>query len=237
MTVRDLLKSSLRLINALAPGEAGENADLEDARLVANDLLETWRLEKLMVPHEQREVFTLTASHNPHTIGTGGDFVTTRPVRIERAGLVDTTQSPDYERPIEVIGAERYSRIALKDFESSWPDRLYYRYATTSALSAIFLYPVPSEANDLALYTWKPLASFDALGDTVVVPVGYTRALRYNLAMDLAPEFNLPVPEHVSRIASMAKAAIGTINLEVPELRCESSTARGGDPYWWRAGE
>jgi len=237
MTVRDVLKSSLRLIGALEPGEAGDDADLQDAMNIANDLIETWGLETIMIPSLARNTFTLTASHNPHTIGAAGELVLAKPAEVRFAGLVDTTADPDFERPLEVITIDRYHAIPEKDLASSWASKLYYEN-TIAATGKVYLHPVPDSALTLALYTPAVLAAFASLDDTVYMPKGYSRAFRYNLALDLAPEWNLPVLDRVALTAETSKAAITTKNIVVPELGLEVSAGRlGTNPNWWRVGE
>jgi hypothetical protein len=53
----------------------------------------------------------------------------------------------------------------------------------------LHLNPVPSAADTLVLYTWQQLSRFAATSDTFDLPPGYARAIRYNLALELAPEY------------------------------------------------
>jgi hypothetical protein len=75
------------------------------------------------------------------------------------------------------------------------------------------LYPVPTAAHSLVAYSLKPLTAL-AAADTLSLPPGYTRAIRYNLAMELAPEYGKQVDQILMGIASEAKADLKRSNIE-----------------------
>jgi predicted component of type VI protein secretion system len=62
-----------------------------------------------------------------------------------------------------------------------------------------------------ALYTFVPLQTFGALSTTLTGSAGLQRALVYNLAVDIGPEFGRAVPPEVAAIAEKAKMAILTL--------------------------
>src|SRR5437899_828707 len=145
-TALTLISRALRLIGAFAAGEAIPAADAQDALAVLNDLLDAWRLEALLVYAIDRDVFALSAGVSAYTIGTGGTWNTSRPVRIEQAFFQDTTVSPVLELPMTILTDQEYESIRVKGTSSTWPLALYYDQ--NYPLGTVTLYPVPSRVNN-----------------------------------------------------------------------------------------
>ena len=57
--------------------------------------------------------------------------------------------------------------------------------------------------------------------DTVSVPPGYADAIRYNLAVKLAPEWGRTITPEVAEMARTSKAAIQRLNLPAPVMLCD----------------
>lgn len=237
MTPLDLISGALKRLGVAGAGEVVTGEDAEDVYTFLNGLLESWRLERLMAYAVRRSLFTLTPGLDPHTIGSSGTFDTTRPVRIERAGLVDLS---GYELPLEVFNVQRYSTVGIKATTSSLPVQLYYE--TVFPLGNIHLYPVPTDALQLALYLWEQLTTFgdfDTGGTaTIELPPGYQRALETNLAIEAAPMFGKTPSDLLISQARDSKAAIKSLNQDVDELSCDAAllSRTSGDSQWWRTG-
>ena len=73
---------------------------------VLNAMLESWSLDSLMCFQEIQENFALTSGIGTYTIGAGGAFNTTRPIKIVSVFIRDTA-NVDY--PLEVIKIGRAS--------------------------------------------------------------------------------------------------------------------------------
>lgn len=205
MTGRNLCQGALRLIGAIATGETMTASAIVDALSALNQMLETWSIEGLMVYQVTRETFTLTAGQQQRTMGATGNFVTTRPSKITNMGVIkDST-----EFPIKMRTVDEWARISLKSLQSTLPTDVYVE--GTTPLETLNFYPIPSEANSVAIYSLKP---FTAITDnaSVTLPPGYLRALRYNLAVELAPEYGKAVTAEVASRADDSKAAIMRLN-------------------------
>lgn len=209
-TVSDLIKGSLRLIGAIAQGETPSSNASADALSALNDMLESWSNDGFLIYHQVIESLTLTASTASYTIGSSGAFNTTRPVRIANA-LVKQSGSND-EIPIRIYNEDEWAQISDKTLTSILPQGIYYD--PNFALGLIYVWPVPSATASLILYSDKPLSNFSLIADTVSLPPGYKEAMRYNLAVRLAPEYGRPISQDIAMIASESKAAIMRTNNE-----------------------
>ena len=61
-----------------------------------------------------REQFPLVSGQNPYTIGYGGDFNTSRPMKIIDAYLLLNNGSIPVSYPMQVLGYDDYNAVRLK---------------------------------------------------------------------------------------------------------------------------
>src|SRR5690242_5956509 len=86
-TSLDLIKSALRLAGVLGTGETPSAAEGQDALVILNQMLDSWNAERLMIYTVARQVFSLVANKQAYTLGSGGDFDTPRPPKIEYVSI------------------------------------------------------------------------------------------------------------------------------------------------------
>ncbi len=217
-TGRELIKSTLRLIGAIASGETPTSAEATDALTTLNQMLDSWSLENLMLHARAHEEFALTAGQQSRTMGPSGNFNTTRPISIEQANI-RTTDSDAIDYPLKIVTIEEWSRIASKESQSSVPTHLLVENTVTT--TTLYFYPVPSTTYLAALYSWKALTQIATLDTSITLPPGYERALRYNLAIELAAEYGKTLTPEIVTIALEAKANIKRANLKLQIMTCD----------------
>lgn len=206
----DLIKSSMRLVNAIAVGETPSAAETQDSLRVLNDLLETWSTENLTVYSSQDQVFTFTPGQATYTIGPAGNFNGVRPISIESG--YSRYQSIDY--PLTAIDSDRYNLIPLKTQPNIIP--VFMHYNPAFPLGTVTFWPVPMQATQVTLTSNLQFTEVAGAATVLSYPPGYSRALRYSLAVDLASEFGLPLLDQVVQIARSSKAAIKRVNKRIP---------------------
>lgn len=206
MTGRELISASLRLIGAIAPGETLAASEATDGLAALNRMIGTWSNEKLLINAITAETaLTLTPGDGTITMGTAGDF-TTRPQSIDAAMIRDSST----DNPVRLLTLAEYAAIPNKNVQSTYPTSLYDDGGYP--LRTLTLYPVPSAAMQLVLYTFRAITSIATIDTSVSLPPGYEDALTYNLAMRLAPEYGKSTPSEVGMIAADSKAAIKRAN-------------------------
>lgn len=221
-TVRDLIKGSLRLIGAVATGETPSADEQSDALSALNDMLDSWSTNKLIVYGITKEKFSLVSGTGSYTIGSSGTFNTSRPMKLETATIEDQTNSPYIEFPLQIMSEEQWAEIRVKDMLSTVPTKIFLN--DDFPLSTVYLWPAPGAANKLVLYSWKPITSFAAVTTSISFPPGYSRALRYNLAVELAPEYGKSVAPEIAAVASESKANIKRMNIKPHFLYCDGDS-------------
>lgn len=207
-TIRDDIEAAFRIIEELGEGMSLTAAQAQDALASLIIMIDSWSLRDSLIYTESVESFTLTAGDGEYTIGSGGDFDTARPSTINTARIKDGSF---YVQDLEIVGKDRYSEV--DDGQSTGMPYLLW-YDKNAPLGTIRLYPYPSTSYELQIYSNKPfLASSVALTDTLVLPAGYRRALRFNLAREIAPEYGKTLNPEAAKIARESKRFVMSSNM------------------------
>lgn len=222
----DIIYPALRNLRLIRPGQGPNPEIVAEALAALNAMLDSWKLESLVVGALLRKLYTLTVGDGDYTIGPGGDFVTEdRPSNIERASLVNLSNpATPQERPLRILALAEWQAIPIKTTQSSLPTDLYYDRNLSAGSGTIYLYPVPSAANQLALYLEQRLTGFETEKDPFEMLPGYLRALQWNLAVELGPRFeNAVLSEASVKHAVESKAAVKRKNFRLLLLRVDSA--------------
>jgi hypothetical protein len=214
MTVRDLIRGAMRLLRAVGAGDSIIAEEAIDGLAALNDMVDAWNAENLMVFASARDLYALQSGKASYTLGASGgaDWIAPRPVHIDHATYLDVSNpSQPFERAMRLLTEPEWAAIALKSVTNTLPDRLYYD--PTFPLGTVKIWPVPAIASQIALYTPAPVTSFSSLDDQISLPPGYSRALRYNLAVEMQPEYGKGIDPNLIRIAMEAKGVVRSRNL------------------------
>jgi hypothetical protein len=76
----------------------------------------------------------------------------------------------------------------------------------------MYIYPVPTKLIEFHFISVDELTRPANLATDLTFPPGYLRAFRYNLAMELAPEFGVEPSGQVQRIAMTSKRNLKRVN-------------------------
>ena len=206
-TAQTIIDRALRLISAIASGESPTAAESSDGLVALNAMISSWQTEKLNVYAFVDTAFTLANADSSYTVGPSGNFnLTPRPSKIEQCFV--RASSIDYQ--VELIDYERWMAIPDKTTSSDIP--IYAYYEPTLSTGTLQLWPVPNTGHSLHIVTWTSLAELAALSTTITLPQGYERALAYNLAIEVASEYEKQPSASVVEIARESKAAIKRVN-------------------------
>lgn len=206
MTVRDLIFSSLRLIGVLAVGETPSAQEQTDAFNALNILLDSFSADNLMIPAMVVETFTTVAGQQTYSMGPGGNFNTSRPTRIVDVQTVVLGSNPRQTLPMKMINIDQFASIFVKSVQSTIPLWMYNDNAFPAVNLSIW--PVPQQNSQLDIWSQKDLAQFATVDDLVALAPSGVRMLKYNLAVELAPEYG-----KTDMDPKITATAIGAINL------------------------
>lgn len=143
--------------------------------------------------------------------GTGATFNLTavvydRPIKIESGSILLNS----LRQPLELITSKQWADIREKALSGILPRVLYNDNAYP--LANVNFHPIPSGTPQVELYLWQQLQAVATIATTLVLPPGYSKALRYNLAVDLSAEFGKKPDEVVVAIAQQSKQALAVLN-------------------------
>jgi hypothetical protein len=211
-TVGDLIRSSLRKIGVLAAGEPLPAHEGDDALEVFVQMVDAWTNETLLIPVVSVVTHQLTNNVSEYTIGIYPEpkpvplptnhIETARPEKILSAFIRDQHET-DYI--LEQIDVNTFSRISRKT-NGSRPSLFYVREGWP--LNEIIFASVPYADETLHLEVIQPLSEVlpaASLTEVINLPPGYERALIYNLAMELAPEWGKEISAVVATNAVEGK--------------------------------
>jgi hypothetical protein len=236
-TVLDVISSALRLIGVLASGETPSAAEQADSLAVFQDMVDSWNAERLMIYTVPRLVFPLVSGQQVYTYGAQTippsfpppDFNADRAPSIERMGIIFLgNEAQPLELPLQYLTTAQWQEIPVKNIQSSLPQ--YCWDDNAFPWRNLSFWPIPNTQVDITIYPWAVLTTPANLTTELAFPPGYQKALRYNLAVDLAMEFpgtSLQLIQGVAAIAQEAKSIVKTINTPIIDLRCDPAVVAG----------
>jgi len=233
-TTRELLSGAHRLLGLVNSGNVLPEAVYQDNLVALNQMIDSWSTERLAVFCTQDQTYYWEAGARIRTLGPTGDFVY---ILATQSEIPIVTQDEDYigvddattQRPIllddstffrdpstnvsygiKFINQLQYNNIAVKTVQSTYPQVMFVNMTFPDITLSV--YPVPSRMLEFHFISVQPLANATTLATDLAFPPGYLRAFRYNLALELAPEFNVEPPPEVRRVAMYSKRNLKRIN-------------------------
>jgi len=230
-TAIELIKSSMRKLGVLSQGETPQAEESKDALESLNTMLDSWSTQRLAVLGTTIEEFTLVNGQTIYTMGTGGDFNTTVPVKTSRAYIRDNT---NVDLPVQIIDHAKYGRLPDKNQTATFPQMIYID--NNYPLRNVYVYPTPSETNTLIFHNDRQLSNLSALTTVLSLPVGYKRAIIYNLAIELAPEYGVSISAELAKAAKESLEAIKRANIRAVEVGLDPAITQNSE-WDWRTGD
>jgi len=223
----------MRLVGAIPAGETPSDNEAADGLAVLNDMVDSWNVERLMIFTETIAEFPLIPGQQVYTYGTGGNFNAARPARIDRASIVSLANPI---QPLEL----KIDYLTDRDWQEDYP----VKNITTTLPLAVYddgafpfrnlsYWPIPTVAVNTRLYSWTALRQFPDLCTDITFPPGYAKALRYNLAVDIAAEFpgNPAVMPLVNATADETKGLLKSLNLPIVQTTSDPALIGEGGRY------
>lgn len=208
-TRTQIVYGALRLVGAYASNDQPRAVQVVDAVEALDMMLKSWQTDGFLWL-KQFIYVKMVASQVAYTIGPGSaDTVTT-----DSAALVAFTQRPTRvffpqrrtistgsEVPMILVSRQEYAALPNKATAGT-PVQVYYdpRIAT----GALYVWPVPNTTTDQVVLTVdRTIEDVGAEDNTFDVPPEYVRAIKWNLALEIAPEYAM-APSERDRIEKMA---------------------------------
>lgn len=141
-----------------------------------------------------------------------GDFKMPRPLRVTKSFTrINAPGTSGLDYPIDIVDQGQYIAIGYKAISAPWPIAAWYN--PTFPLGNIYFYQNPSGAGSLHLFTDNILTRFDTLTQTVSLPQGYVRWIKWALAKELAPEYGKGWTQTMEANWKAAQTAVKSLNI------------------------
>ena len=213
-TTTRIVTRAMRKLGALPRGRQPSTTELADCKTELRGMLDTWRLEKLMVVANAIVNFDLDPAKRLYTYSSAlnSDFVGERPVSILGASISDGTT----QWPLDEMTVKEYALLNGQADAPGTPQR--FCYFKTFPQAQIGLDCLPMEPS-IRLIVQAPLVSLPAVDtEEFELAPGYEDAIFYNLAVRLAPDFEVELDQVTIAMAQSAKRLIKQANFELPEV-------------------
>jgi hypothetical protein len=199
---RQLIGDAHRLLGLVASGNALPEADYQDNLRALNQMIDSWNTERLMIYNTIDQVFTWPAGQITQHLGPSGEFVGVRPIALDDSTYYrDPTNNVSFG--IKFINQQQYDGIAVKTVTSTYPQVMWINMEYPDI--SMTIYPKPTRDLEWHFISVQEIDQPATLLTDIALPPGYLRAFRYNLALELAPEFNMEPSAQVKRIAMTSK--------------------------------
>jgi hypothetical protein len=165
-----------------------------------------------------------------------------KPLQIDSAYVrIATSQSGSpilnggIDYPVAVINLDNYNSIGLKTLNGPWPKALYFN--PNAETGNLFLWPNPSQG-EMHMFAKTIFAGYESLSENILLPQGYTNALRWCLAERLLPMYGKTNPAILGMIttyAAQAKAILKRTNMapmQVSRYQDALLMSRAKDAGW-----
>jgi hypothetical protein len=141
--------------------------------------------------------------------------------------------------PISVLSLQEYEMIGLKTLNGPWPKAIYFNPGEDSG--NLFVWPNPSQG-EMHLFANTLFSRYESLNTPIVLPQGYSMAVRWCLAERLMPMYGKASPTQIQMImkfASQGKATLKRTNMgpqQVAQYADALLVGRAKDAGWILSG-
>ena len=187
LTRNEIIQSALRKLGVLAEGQTPSTQNYADGSMALNTVIS--QLRAVGMPLWARSEYTFTPTTNTYTIGTGMTLSTPFPVKLLQAFRTDTGA----KIPLEIVAREDFNILPT----SSNGSPIKINYQPFVNYGTISLWPTPASTNTatITLVYQRPYQYFTTSTETADFPEEWYNAIIYHLAVRLAPEWGVPLPD------------------------------------------
>jgi hypothetical protein len=215
----DIIRPALRRIGAIGATEQPSAKQVQVGLDALNGILDTLSVMPTAGTRPIESIVSLAAGAPYLTIGSGMQINVPRPDRIESA----YARAQGLDESVRVVSKQIFDGIDQKTLGSTWPEVLWYDKGLPTG--KVYIWPLAASVLEMHITTRGVLAQFASANDAIDLPGGALRALRLKLAVEVAPEFNLPVSASLDKEMTLAMDAFQVQNVEIPELELDGAPA------------
>jgi hypothetical protein len=214
-TAQSIIKAGLEHLGVYAPSEIMSDADAERGLWILNGMMDSWSNESLATYAELEQSALLVPGQQSYTIGPGGDFNMTRPLRVILGpGSAYTQDENGNNYGMDVVPRDKWNLLGNRSglITSNFPDTLFYD--PQYPLGVINVFPTPNIAYTMFWDSYLQLAEFPDLTTPIILPPGYQDAIQFNFEVRAKNYWvNAQMPPDVLALALETKGIIKRTNM------------------------
>ena len=187
LTRNEIIQSALRKLGVLAEGQTPSTQNYADGMMALNTVIS--QLRAVGMPLWARSEYTFTPTTSTYTIGTGMTLSTPFPVKLLQAFRTESGA----KIPMEIVAREDFN--ILPTSSSGSPIKINYQPFVNYGTISLWPTPASSNTSTITLVYQRPYQYFTTSTETADFPEEWYNAIIYHLAVRLAPEWGVPLPD------------------------------------------
>lgn len=193
LTRNQFIEAALRTLGVLAIDQTPSATEYTNALVKLNALVGEFRTKGLNVWQRTTYTVSLVDGTSSYTIGSGQTLNTAYPLHILQAVRIDSAQGTRIS--MEVVADYNYNLLPANS--SGTPIQVNYQPRVNQGTVKVWPTPDAYAASNVSvqLTYLRPIEYFNSSSDTADFPEEWVSAIIYGLAVRLAPEYGLPLPD------------------------------------------
>lgn len=188
LTRDEILTAAIRKLGVVAEGQSPSAQNLADGQIALNSAIA--ELRSIGMPLWSRYEYTFTPTTATYTIGTGYTLSTPAPIKLLQSVL---TSSSGTKIDMEVQARDDF--VLLPSNSSGSPLKVNYRPGINSGTLSFWPTPASTNTDTVTLIYQRPFEYFSSSSQTLDFPEEWYNAVIYKVAVLLAPEWGIPLPD------------------------------------------
>jgi hypothetical protein len=185
MTVQDIANNALMELGVSSPWQGANTLDLALALSRINLILDSWSTQADLLYYTSESAFTTTNGTANYTFPSSATNNLATPVKIDRVMIGSTGSRTDLQE------RSWYGEGPTTGSAAGTPASYTYYRQFPAQTGNLQFQPIPNGTYIITLNYWASFPQYVALTDTVTLPPGYTKALCLQLAIEMAPAFEV----------------------------------------------
>lgn len=222
-TALQIIEDALGLTNAVGSDQTLTNDEVSDCLRVFNDVMEEGSIYGFFPYAQANQTFSTVAAQAVYTVGTGGNWNTTRPEIVYEPAYA-TISGVSF--PYAAITQAEYNLIGYKAQPGGGTDvPQYYLFLQAFPMATITLWPVPDAVLSVTFSFGRVLAQVTNAATAISFPQGYAKAFKYKLGVELPSVFGKSIDKypHVIQTQRETWGAIKRVNMVPQVLQYDSA--------------
>lgn len=209
-TAGGIVSDALAMTGSYGARETIQSDDMKLGLRMLSDMMDMWSNFSLACFEIFEQSAPLVPMQASYTIGPGGDFNMTRPLKILTDPGTAYIQDPNGNNyPMQVVPRDKWNLYSNRSslVTSNFPNILFYD--PQYPLGVINITPYPNIAYTMFWDSMLQFATYDSPTQQLSLPPGYAIAMKSNLAIILKPFFLDGQMDPV--IPALASSSLGAI--------------------------